>query len=65
VTSQGEDLDVIEQNMQNTVDRTEQAAEQIQLSDTYQQRRTKRYVCILLALAVVITIIVIVAMTTN
>jgi len=65
VTSQGEDLDVIEENMQNTVDRTDQAAEQIQISDTYQQRRTKRFICILLSCVVVIMIVVIVAMGTN
>eukprot|EP00397_Hematodinium_sp_SG-2012_P017466 GEMP01017862.1.p1 GENE.GEMP01017862.1~~GEMP01017862.1.p1 ORF type:complete len:296 (+),score=71.38 GEMP01017862.1:145-1032(+) len=60
VTTQGDDLDNIEANMEQTVGRTEQARDEIVISQNSQRRRSKTYCCLLVACVITLTVLIIV-----
>ena len=61
VREQGENLDVIENNVQNTVTDTRQADLELRSANRYQKQARGKACCLLLIMAVVLTIIILAA----
>ena len=61
VREQGENLDVIENNVQNTVTDTRQADLELRSANRYQKQARGKACCLLLIMAVVLVIIILAA----
>jgi len=61
VHTQGEDLDMIETNVITAVSNTEQAREQIEVSNNSARRKNKQYCCIFISILVALVVFIMIA----